>query len=156
MPISHPFPQLSFVGKRNRWAFPEKSPHAFPTSLLLPLPLGNAAPWLSWQPRRADLLLPVGQRHRTRAVGLPLAPVLWISMGCSWHMLHRPRDAHVVLRKASTFYCTPHPQGSCSLLGCRTPCLSSHHASCICPLAVSGTCLMRNPHPFLSTPHPQP
>lgn len=27
---------------------------------------------------------------RARAVGLPLAPVLWVSMGCSRHMLHGP------------------------------------------------------------------
>lgn len=44
---------------------------------------------------RLDLLLPAGHRYSTRAmnarvVGLPLAPVLWMPMGHSWHMLHGP------------------------------------------------------------------
>lgn len=157
VPISHPFPQLSFVGNRNRWAFPEKSPHAFPTSLLLPLPLGNAAPWLPWQPGRADLLLPVGQRHRARAVGLPLAPVLWISMGCSRHMLHRPRDAHVVLRKASQgihiLLHTP-PTGVLLLVGLQNP--VSQQLPCLLYLSPRSLWNMpyEKPTPFPLNPPP--
>lgn len=91
-----------------------------------PLAFKNQALPLPWQPCRADLLLPAGHRYSTWAISGRLLWLWFLLSGCHGahsHMLHGPRDAHVVLGEAKQgapiLFPAPHPYGSCTFQGFR-------------------------------------
>lgn len=73
-------PQLGFLGKQ-QMGFSREAITCLSHLPSRPLPLGASALRLPWQLSKADLLLPVGQRHSTGAAGLALEPVLWTAVG---------------------------------------------------------------------------
>lgn len=167
MPIPFlPFPhlQLGFLGKETD-GFSQRSHHmpSPPPFFPHPLPL-RASECHCHGNCRVDLLLPAGHRYSTWAMNarvacLALAPVLWMPMGHSWHMLHGPQGACAVLRGANLgtriLFPTPHPPPPGVLLLPRLQgpaSLSSHWPMAFAPGVLKNSALQRTPSLFSSPP----